>query len=181
MKMINKTESGRSMIEMLGVLAIIGVLSVGGLAGYNMAMGRVRVNRVIDELQLVAVNVRTAVPNGVYDNIGTIVNSMGILTTLNENLAALGAGAKAEVISQKSIGGTKLDRFAISFVKLPVDACRRIAGLDWGTESYVAAGTDKPTDGSEVTKTNATGSSGAIGLCTETTSGAGVTFSLMLK
>ena len=72
MKMINKTESGRSMIEMLGVLAIIGVLSVGGLAGYNMAMGRVRVNRVIDELQLVAVNVRTAVPNGVYDNIGTI-------------------------------------------------------------------------------------------------------------
>ena len=180
MKMINKTESGRSMIEMLGVLAIIGVLSVGGLAGYNMAMGRVRVNRVIDELQLVAVNVRTAVPNGVYDNIGTIVNSMGILTTLNENLAALGAGAKAEVISQKSIGGTKLDRFAISFVKLPVDACRRIAGLDWGTESYVAADTE-PKDGSQVTTTNATGSSGAIGLCKETTSGAGVTFSLMLK
>ena len=26
-------ESGRSMIEMLGVLAIIGVLSVGGIAG----------------------------------------------------------------------------------------------------------------------------------------------------
>ncbi len=180
MKMINKTESGRSMIEMLGVLAIIGVLSVGGLAGYNMAMGRVRVNRVIDELQLVAVNVRTAVPNGVYDNIGTIVDNMGILTTLNENLAALGAGAKAEVMSQKSIGGTKLDRFAINFEKLPEDACRRIASLDWGTESYVAAGT-KPNDKSEVTTTNATGSSGAIGLCEETTSGAGVTFSLMLK
>ena len=27
-------QSGRSMIEMLGVLAIIGVLSVGGIAGY---------------------------------------------------------------------------------------------------------------------------------------------------
>ncbi|MBR2136742.1 MAG: prepilin-type N-terminal cleavage/methylation domain-containing protein [Alphaproteobacteria bacterium] len=30
-------QSGRSMIEMLGVLAIIGVLSVGGIAGYSKA------------------------------------------------------------------------------------------------------------------------------------------------
>lgn len=34
----NINESGRSMIEMLGVLAIIGVLSVGGIAGYSKAM-----------------------------------------------------------------------------------------------------------------------------------------------
>ena len=32
-----KNESGRSMVEMLGVLAIIGVLSVGGIAGYTTA------------------------------------------------------------------------------------------------------------------------------------------------
>ena len=31
-------QSGRSMIEMLGVLAIVGVLSAGGIAGYSMAM-----------------------------------------------------------------------------------------------------------------------------------------------
>ncbi|MBQ8671083.1 MAG: prepilin-type N-terminal cleavage/methylation domain-containing protein [Alphaproteobacteria bacterium] len=35
---IKNNESGRSMIEMLGVLAIIGVLSVGGIAGYSKAM-----------------------------------------------------------------------------------------------------------------------------------------------
>ncbi len=35
------TQSGRSMIEMLGVLPIISVLSVGGLAGYNVAMGKI--------------------------------------------------------------------------------------------------------------------------------------------
>ena len=28
-------QTGRSMVEMLGVLAIIGVLSVGGIAGYS--------------------------------------------------------------------------------------------------------------------------------------------------
>ena len=37
-------ELGRSMIEMLGVLAIIGVLSVGGIAGYGKAMRMWRAN-----------------------------------------------------------------------------------------------------------------------------------------
>ena len=43
-----KNEYGRSMIEMWGVLAIIGVLSIGGLAGYTMAMNRHRANTVLD-------------------------------------------------------------------------------------------------------------------------------------
>jgi type II secretory pathway pseudopilin PulG len=43
-----KSESGRSMVEMLGVLAIIGVLSVGGIAGYSLSMRRHRANGVID-------------------------------------------------------------------------------------------------------------------------------------
>ena len=41
-----KNESGRSMVEMLGVLAIIGVLSVGGIAGYTMAMNKYRANEI---------------------------------------------------------------------------------------------------------------------------------------
>ena len=45
---MKKIESGRSMIEMLGVLAIIGVLSIGGLAGYTMAMNRWRANTLMD-------------------------------------------------------------------------------------------------------------------------------------
>ena len=43
-----KSQSGRSMVEMLGVLAIIGVLSVGGIAGYTLAMRRHRANGVAD-------------------------------------------------------------------------------------------------------------------------------------
>ena len=43
-----KKEYGRSMIEMLGVLAIIGVLSIGGLAGYTMAMNRHRANTALE-------------------------------------------------------------------------------------------------------------------------------------
>lgn len=41
-------ECGRSMIEMLGVLAIIGVLSAGGIAGYSEVMRKFKVNKTIE-------------------------------------------------------------------------------------------------------------------------------------
>ncbi len=40
-------ESGRSMVEMLGVLAVIGVLSVGGISGYTLAMNKYRANELL--------------------------------------------------------------------------------------------------------------------------------------
>ena len=40
-------ESGRSMVEMLGTLAIIGVLSVGGIAGYTYAMDKHYANELL--------------------------------------------------------------------------------------------------------------------------------------
>ena len=42
-------EFGRSMIEMLGVLAIVGVLSVGGIAGYSKAMMKWKINKMTEE------------------------------------------------------------------------------------------------------------------------------------
>ena len=48
------------MIEMLGVLAIIGVLSVGGIMGYSKAMMRYKINKTIDQITYMATNVRTA-------------------------------------------------------------------------------------------------------------------------
>ena len=42
--------AGRSMIEMLGVLAIIAVLTVGGIAGYSKAMKKYQANKVVGEI-----------------------------------------------------------------------------------------------------------------------------------
>ena len=47
-KIQRKEQSGRSMVEMLGVLAIIGVLSVGGVAGYRYAMDQIAYNKMLD-------------------------------------------------------------------------------------------------------------------------------------
>ena len=48
---MKKNETGRSMVEMLGVLAIIGVLSVGGITGYRTAMDRYKANKLINDIQ----------------------------------------------------------------------------------------------------------------------------------
>ncbi|MBQ8670935.1 MAG: type II secretion system protein [Alphaproteobacteria bacterium] len=64
-------QHGRSMIEMLGVLAIIGVLSVGGIAGYSKAMTKYRINKTIEQITLIAGNIRSFfAPQGNYTDLG---------------------------------------------------------------------------------------------------------------
>ena len=45
----NDKEQGRSMVEMLGSMAIMGVLSVGAIGGYSYAMNKHRTNELIYE------------------------------------------------------------------------------------------------------------------------------------
>ena len=46
-----KMENGRSMVEMLGVLAVAGVLSIGGVAGYRYAIDKMNANDIINEVR----------------------------------------------------------------------------------------------------------------------------------
>ncbi len=48
-----RQDSGRSMVEMLGVLAVIGVLTVGGIFGYTYGMNKYQANKITQELNLV--------------------------------------------------------------------------------------------------------------------------------
>ena len=57
MKLLKNTQLGRSMVEMLGVLAIIGVLSVGGIAGYSKAMYKYKLNQTLDALSQIVANI----------------------------------------------------------------------------------------------------------------------------
>ena len=45
-------QTGRSMLEMLGVLAIIGVLSVGAILGFRQAMNRHKANLILNDVSL---------------------------------------------------------------------------------------------------------------------------------
>ena len=62
--MTKNYESGRSMVEMLGTLAIIGVLSVGGIAGYKYGMDKYRANSAMNDVNLRAIDLITQVNRG---------------------------------------------------------------------------------------------------------------------
>ena len=59
MKITKNNQFGRSMIEMLGVLAIIGVLSIGAIAGYSKAMEKHKINKTINEISSITQTIRT--------------------------------------------------------------------------------------------------------------------------
>ena len=61
---MKNNENGRSMIEMLGVLAIIGVLSVGGLAGYAKMMAQYRINATLQQIQTISAKLSSLSANG---------------------------------------------------------------------------------------------------------------------
>ena len=69
-----KNETGRSMVEMLGVLAIIGVLSVGGIAGYTMAMNKYRANEILNTASMLSMLSRSA-NGGMGGNFDTLANA----------------------------------------------------------------------------------------------------------
>ncbi|MCP4395318.1 MAG: hypothetical protein GY804_13775 [Alphaproteobacteria bacterium] len=74
-------EHGRSMIEMLGVLAIVGVLSAGALAGYSQAMTNYKVNQAIDEIKTIIMKTKeTYADKSNYVGLGnSIASAAGIL------------------------------------------------------------------------------------------------------
>ena len=53
MKQTNLSQSGRSMVEMLGVLAVMGVLSIGAVMGFNYGMNKHRANQVLSDIRLI--------------------------------------------------------------------------------------------------------------------------------
>ena len=141
--MTKNAQSGRSMIEMLGVLAIIGVLSVGGIAGYSKAMMKYRINKTIEQITLIAGNVRAFW--------GPQKNYIGVYCWIEDDGCPI--HKKAKIFPDEMItvtdgkimsitnpfgGGVYLssegsynDAFMIGYFDIPQEACIELASYDW--------------------------------------------------
>ncbi len=81
-------ENGRSMVEMLGVLAVIGVLSIGGIAGYTTAMSYYRANEILNDINLRATTIATDIAtNGALET-GTYEMDLGDENALGQTVTA---------------------------------------------------------------------------------------------
>lgn len=140
-------EQGRSMIEMLGVLAIVGVLSVGGIAGYSKAMAKFKTNKIIDQINTISTNVRTLYSS--QRNYGGLNNGTAIRMALipSEMYAASNKSASGSNVEVTNAFGGNLyihsvkqgtgadNAYVIAVDALPKTACVSIATTDWGGDS----------------------------------------------
>ena len=97
--MYKSFDKGRSMIEMLGVLAIIGVLSVGGIAGYSKAMEQFKVNKAINQYNMLIFGMLEHLDGIKKENKGEFVGLLGLAKDLNLIPASWQADERSEYMS----------------------------------------------------------------------------------
>ena len=150
-----KQETGRSMVEMLGVLAVIGVLSVGGISGYTLAMNKHRANNVAADLMKRAVVVSAQRQLGQDASLNGFNNQVGDYTTDNQ------------------VGTATEGKFSMTVQAVPEEVCEKILALDWDNAA-ISPDTAEGCNGgdmtftynndlSPVTDSNAGGSTGGEG------------------
>ena len=136
------------MVEMLGVLAIIGVLSIGGISGYSKAMSKYRVNKTLDQISMLVMNIRTLYSSAVnYAGLSNAVAvQMGIIPRDMLQSSIASAGSSVDIVNAYSgrvevavdtAGGTGGDsrQFTVSYSGLPLEACVAISTADWGSQA----------------------------------------------
>ena len=97
--MYKSFDKGRSMIEMLGVLAIIGVLSVGGIAGYSKAMEQFKMNKAINQYNMLIFGMLEHLDGIKKENKGELVGLLGLAKDLNLIPASWQADERSEYMS----------------------------------------------------------------------------------
>jgi len=135
-----REQSGRSMIEMLGVLAIVGVLSVGAIYLYNVAMQKHKTNLLLDRIQNIVVKAHE-VYAGDYTDLDTNNNKHPFTKQDLTNPF----GQKIRVRK----GNKGSDYFVIHVFELPVESCIQVLQTSWMNGSGTVGVHDRVTGNSK--------------------------------
>ena len=141
-----ENQNGRSMVEMLGVLAIIGVLSVGGISGYSKAMAKFKLTKAQDQISMLLMNIRTAFATS--PNYAGLTNASAIAYNIAPGDMIVGSSninhafGGAVTVSAANASGTADTEygqyFYIDLTRLGREACVSLASSDWGTDGLVS-------------------------------------------
>ena len=124
-------QTGRSMLEMLGVLAIIGVLSVGAIMGFRYAMNRHKANETIYDVMLRATNVPMA-----WDNYAELHDFKYLFPELRPN-DVNPVGFAVETWAEPA---TSKYAYRVEVADVPSAVCRQIIALNPPDISLYKAG-----------------------------------------
>lgn len=121
----NQAQSGRSMVEMLGVLAIVGVLSIGGIAGYRTAMDKYVANQIANEINIIRTDIKMKIARGMKQLFPDSPYSEGHLN-FNKNY---GVEIDFPVAITDATEGTEETGYAIILSKVPTGVCKQLTSL----------------------------------------------------
>lgn len=107
-------ESGRSLVEMLGVLAVMGILTIGGIAGFNYAMDRYVATALIEEAGRRAV-----------------IHSQQLLQGVKVSDQEFGNNLVQGYSLESHDNGDEITGFSIVVKNVPTKICRLLAYLNW--------------------------------------------------
>ena len=132
-----KQQSGRSLIEMIGVLSIMGLITAGAFVLISSASSSQKRNRVIDDMVEITTGARSLYAE--YDALPTI-NS----TTL---LAALGKSTKGPYSgSTYSVARVSDTTFSVKLTGLPDSDCSALGLKEWKIATAHSCDKDKNGD-----------------------------------
>ncbi|MCP4393786.1 MAG: hypothetical protein GY804_05905 [Alphaproteobacteria bacterium] len=135
MRIDKVNQFGRSMMEMLGVLAIIGVLSVGALAGYSMAMSCYKAGKAVDEIKGYVIGIKDLRgANGGdwrdYAN-SDLLSRAGVFPVDGKNMFGGGVSVGSATLG---LNGSEYHPLWIIYRLDDEEACKNILLADWQRE-----------------------------------------------
>lgn len=125
LKVYVKSQIGRSFVEMLGVLAIIGILTIGGLVGYRMAITKYKANETLSEISA-----------------RTVMLSAQMLTKIHIlNMDEMGYKTKLGYPVSARISPKYKDYFEIFVDDIEPAVCREMLSATWRVPASIFVGT----------------------------------------
>lgn len=128
---IKTDESGRTMLEMLGVLGIMGIIMYGAVAGINYGMSTYKINQIYNEVQEAVQSIQDIYSwqRGYPENfdLGTLCQ--------NDVFVRCGSGEPKNVYEGMITVKPIKDRssFKLTYESIKSDICYRLKEMDWGT------------------------------------------------
>lgn len=131
-------ESGRSLMEMIGVIALIMVLTIAGFMGYQKAMNRLKIKKTTDQISTIVTSIRTFYLQ--QETYGGLNNESAVNMTIipiemgsDENLVNPFMGGvkigSARLYESDTVENGK--SFFIIYDGLNRQACVDLASADW--------------------------------------------------
>ncbi len=139
-----QSQRGRSMVEMLGVLAIIGVLSIGGITGYKYAMNYYQANQIAHEINLMRTDAQVKIAQGAeeltlgepYDPINA--STLGHIQFSDDYPVIFDCAlADDAVINEENISCHVANAYYIEMKNISQEICRPLSKLIQGMNELI--------------------------------------------